>query len=353
MVSDQLGGTRGSSISVVAPMLDEEDNIDAFLERTEGVLGALGLAYEIICVNDGSGDGTAARLAGAHARDPRIKVIQLSRNFGKDYALSAGLDRATGDAVVTIDADLQHPPEVIGDLVAKWREGHDIVYAVRTDRSGDPLPRRLSAWLFYRLFNAMVDVSIPRGGGDFQLLDRKVADVLRRIPERNRFMKGLCAWVGFSNATVAFRVGKRFRGESRWRYRDLFRFSLDGVTAFSTLPLRMWAYFGLVIAVAALVFGAFQIARTMVLGVDVPGYASIMVSVLFIGGVQLITLGILGEYVGRTYHESKGRPLYVVEHELGFEERVQPGAARGEAGPAPHRLVNALMEEKPRDSLSP
>lgn len=352
MVSNRLSGADRRSVSVVAPMLDEEDNVDVFLERIEGALGALGLAYEIICVNDGSSDGTAARLARAHARDPRIKMIQLSRNFGKDYALSAGLDRATGDAVVTIDADLQHPPEVIGDLVAKWREGYDIVYAVRTDRSGDPLARRLSTWLFYKLFNAMVDVSIPRGAGDFQLLDRKVVDVLRRIPERNRFMKGLCAWVGFRNATVAFRVEKRFRGDSRWRYRDLFRFSLDGMTAFSTLPLRVWTYFGLMIAVSALVFGAYQVARTTVLGVDVPGYASIMVSVLFIGGIQLITLGILGEYVGRTYHESKNRPLYVVEHELGFEERAQAGALRGEEGPAPQRPVGTLRDEKPRDRLS-
>lgn len=320
MVSDHMAGAGRSTLSIVVPMLDEEENVDAFLERIEGVLAALGLSYEIICVNDGSSDGTAARLAMAHARDPRIRVVQFSRNFGKDYALSAGLDRATGDAVVTIDADLQHPPEVIGDLVEKWREGHDIVYAVRADRSADPLPRRVTAWLFYRLFNSMVDVSIPRGAGDFQLLDRKVADVLRRIPERNRFMKGLCAWVGFKHATVSYRVAKRLRGKSKWRYRDLFRFSLDGLTAFSTAPLRAIGYFGLTIAVAALIYGAYQVGRTLIFGVDVPGYASILVSVLFIGGVQLITLGILGEYVGRTYHESKNRPLYIVESELGFED---------------------------------
>ena len=252
------------------------------------------------------------------ARDSRVRVVALSRNFGKEIALAAGLDHARGDAVVPIDADLQHPPELVRDLVAKWREGNDVVIALRRDRATDSAPRRLASDLFHRLFARVSVVPVPRGAGDFRLMSRAVVDALRAMPERTRYMKGMYAWVGFRTATVDYDVEERAAGDSRFGLLKLWRLALDGIISFSALPLRLSSFLGALFALVALAYGAWLVVRTMVHGIDVPGYASLMAVVLFLGGVQLLSLGVIGEYLGRVYDEVKARPLYVVRSRLGF-----------------------------------
>jgi polyisoprenyl-phosphate glycosyltransferase len=317
-------GERGILLSIVVPMCNEEPNIEPFLARveaaTEGLVAPLDEGYEIICVDDGSSDGTVAKLLVEHKRNPAIKIVSLSRNFGKDVALSAGLDHASGSAVIPIDADLQDPPELIPQLFAKWLEGHDVVYATRTSRNSDSLAKRLTAGWFYRVHNKLADVDIPTDTGDFRLMDRRVIEALRRLPERNRFMKGLFSWVGFRQTGITYERESRAHGTSKWRYWHLWNFALDGITASTTLPLRIWTYAGLGTSVLAFAYAAFLIARTLINGVDVPGYASLMVVVLLFGGINLLTLGIIGEYLGRIYTEVKGRPLYLVRDLLGFDE---------------------------------
>jgi glycosyltransferase involved in cell wall biosynthesis len=279
----------------------------------------LGCAYEIVCVDDGSTDASLDRMITHHDRNPAIKVLSLSRNFGKDVALSAGLDHSSGDAVVAIDVDLQDPPEIIPDLVAKWREGYDVVYAKRISRAGETVTKRLTASWFYRVHNLVADINIPADTGDFRLMDRRVVEALRRLPERNRFMKVLFSWVGFRQTAVEYRRDARGFGTSKWRYWRLWNFALDGITSSSTLPLRIWSYVGMGIAFAAFAYALLLVFRTLILGVDVPGYASLMVAVLFMGGINLLTLGIIGEYLGRTYVETKNRPLYVIRESRGFD----------------------------------
>lgn len=317
-------------LSVVVPMFNEAENIDLFLSRLEHVIETLdnGLrhSHEIICVDDGSTDSTFAKLLAHRERNPTIKILRLSRNFGKDIALSAGLDCAAGAAVVPIDADLQDPPELIPQLVAKWVEGYDVVYAVRSSRGSDSTAKRLTASWFYRIHNKLADVQIPTDTGDFRLLDHRVVAALRRLPERNRFMKGLFAWVGFRQTGVEYQREGRAFGTSKWRYWRLWNFALDGITSASTLPLRIWSYLGFVIALLAFAYATFLIFRTLVSGVDVPGYASLMVTMLFMGGVNLLSLGIIGEYLGRAYIEGKMRPLYFVGERYGLDaEERQDG----------------------------
>jgi glycosyltransferase involved in cell wall biosynthesis len=280
----------------------------------------VGCDYEVVCVNDGSTDRTLELLESARARDPRIKIVDLARNFGKDLAMTAGIDHASGDAIIPLDADLQDPPELIPDLVAKWREGNDMVVAVRRDRRGDSFIKRLSANLFYRAIGRMSDVPIPANAGDYRIMDRRVIDALKSMPERNRFMKGIFAWVGFKQASIVFDRPARVAGSSKWSFWKLWNFALDGIFSFSTLPLRIWTYFGAVIAVIALGYAVLIAVRTLVLGVDVPGYASIMVILLFFSGLNMIGLGIIGEYLGRVFIEVKQRPLYLVRHAIGFDQ---------------------------------
>ena len=311
-------------LSIVVPMHNEQANLDHLFQRLADVLDRLNLSYEIICIDDGSRDRTLPLLVKHHFTDSRIKVISFSRNFGKEIALTAGIDYASGDAVIPIDADLQDPPELIEALIGKWREGFDVVYATRRSRLGESWMKRLTAGGFYRVIDKIGSVTIPRDTGDFRLLDRRVVDVLKQLPERTRFMKGLFSWVGFRQTSILFDRAQRFQGRSSWNYWRLWNFAVDGITSFSLILLKVWGYVGIVLSLLAFVYATFLIIRTLMLGVDVPGYASLMVAVLFLGGVQLITLGILGEYLGRVYEEVKGRPLYLVRDRYGFENTDVP-----------------------------
>jgi glycosyltransferase involved in cell wall biosynthesis len=260
-----------------------------------------------------------AAILAAHGRDRRIRALSFSRNFGKEAALSAGLDHALGKAVIPIDVDLQDPPEVIEQMLERWREGYEVVYGVRRNRSTDSLPKRLTADLYYRAHNYLSDDKIPEHAGDFRLLDRSVVEVIRRMPERNRFMKGLFAWSGFRQAAVEYDRVPRAVGKTKFRYWKLWTLAIDGITSASTMPLRIWSYMGVMIALMALVYAIFLAIRTTLFGIDVPGYTSIMVATLFLGGVQLISLGVLGEYVGRILVETKQRPIYVIRQKVGVD----------------------------------
>jgi glycosyltransferase involved in cell wall biosynthesis len=308
-------------ISVVVPVYNEEENLDALFGRLMAVLAEIGARYEIVCVNDGSRDGTLKGLIDYHHRYPQIKVVNLSRNFGKDVAMTAGIDHARGEAVIPIDADLQDPPELIADMVGKWREGYDVVYASRRERKGETWLKRFTAGIFYRVMNKLSDFPIPPNTGDFRLLDRRVVESLKRMPERNRFMKGLFAWVGYRQTAIFFDREPRHLGQTKWNYWKLWNFALDGITSFSFLPLKVWTYVGFALACLTLLYACFLLGRTIIFGNDVPGYASLMVAVLFLGGIQLLTLGIVGEYIGRVYEEVKGRPLYLVRDRYGIDDR--------------------------------
>jgi polyisoprenyl-phosphate glycosyltransferase len=307
-------------VSIIVPIHNEAASIDAFFAQLLPVLERLGATWEIICINDGSTDATLDSLIEFHRRTPAIKVISLSRNFGKDVALSAGFDFAIGAAVIPIDADLQDPPELIVPMVAKWREGFDIVFATRKRREGDSWLKRTTARYFYEIFDRITDVPVPHDTGDYRLIDRRVVDVLVRLPERTRFMKGLFAWVGFRQTAVTFDRQPRHAGDTKWNYWRLWNFALDAITSFSSLPLKIWSYIGVAISLFAFLFAMFLAALKIIRGINLPGYASLMVAVLFFGGVQLISLGIIGEYLARMYSEVKGRPLYLVRDTWGIEE---------------------------------
>lgn len=310
-------------ISIVIPLYNESENIEQLFNRLSLTLEALKINYEIICVNDGSRDNTLEKLIKFNQQTPTIKVINLSRNFGKEIALTAGLDRASGAAIIPIDADLQDPPELIGELIAKWREGYDVVYATRRSRRGETWLKKATAKAFYQTIGKMSPVPIPSNTGDFRLLDRKVVEAIKKLPERTRFMKGLFAWVGYKQTSVLFDRDPRHSGASNWNYWKLWNFALDGIISFSFLPLKIWSYVGVFISFISLLYAFYLVIRTIVFGVDVPGYASLMVAILFLGGIQLITLGVLGEYLGRVYEEVKGRPLYFVRETYGFDSEVR------------------------------
>ena len=307
------------SLSLIVPVFNEEAALESFFERVLPILQRTTPNYEIICVNDGSSDESLAKLKLAHLAHPRIKVIDFSRNFGKEAALTAGLDHASGDAVIPLDADLQDSPELIPELVAKWRKGYDHVIAVRYDRSSDPLVKRSTASLFYRSMRRLSDVPVPAHAGDFRLLDRRVVEALKLLPERTRFMKGLFAWVGFRQTTITFARPARVAGNSKWNYWKLWNFALDGILSSTTLPLRMWSYLGLAIAFGALVYMLYIVLRTLIYGIDVPGYASLAAMLLFFSGMNMIGLGIIGEYLGRVFSEVKQRPRYLVRDLIGFD----------------------------------
>ena len=308
-------------LTLVVPVKDEEAAVANFVSRVVPLLERLNdhaaKSFEILFVDDGSTDSTLAKLRALNAAEPRVRAVSLSRNFGKEAALSAGLDEARGSAVVPIDVDLQDPPEVIGEMIAKWREGFEVVYGVRDNRESDSLPKRLTADLYYRAHNRLSSDKIPEHAGDFRLLDRKVVDIIRAMPERNRFMKGLFAWAGFRQAAVSYHRTERQVGKSKFNYWKLWTLALDGITSASTVPLRIWSYLGGVVALGALLYAAIIVVRTLMFGIDVPGYASMMVAILFLGGLQLLSLGVLGEYVGRILIETRGRPLYIVSERIG------------------------------------
>ena len=313
------------TLSIIVPVKDEEDAILPFITRVAPILEALlpgSDTWEILFIDDGSDDATLPAVMRAHALDARVRALSLSRNFGKEAALSAGLDHARGAAVVPMDVDLQDPPEAIGDMLAKWREGYEVVYGVRRNRKADSLPKRLTADLYYRAHNYLSDDKIPEHAGDFRLLDRAVVDLIKAMPERNRFMKGMFAWGGFRQAAVEYDRAKREVGRTKFRYWHLWTLALDGITSASTWPLRIWGYVGVLIALLAFVYAMYMIVRTTLFGIDVPGYPSLMVAILFFGGLQLISLGVMGEYVGRILIETKQRPIYVVRRRIGFEEQA-------------------------------
>jgi len=311
------------TLSVIVPVKDEQAAIAPFVARLSTVLDALpavdGVAqsWEILFVDDGSKDATLAAIHAMHRADQRVRALSLSRNFGKEAALSAGLDHARGDAVVPMDVDLQDPPEVIADMLTSWRAGFDVVYGVRRNRLADSLPKRITADLYYRAHNWLSHDKIPEHAGDFRLLDRKVVEVIKVMPERNRFMKGLFAWSGFRQTSVEYDRAARQVGETKFNYWRLWTLAIDGITSTSTLPLRVWSYLGAGIASLALFYAVFLVIRTMFFGADVHGYPSLMVAILFLGGVQLLSLGVLGEYVGRILVEVKHRPIYIVRETIG------------------------------------
>ncbi len=313
-------------LSLIVPVKDEQEAVAPFVARVAPILDGLfpgvapHAAWEILFVDDGSTDNTLAAIAAAHRDESRVRALSLSRNFGKEAALTAGLDHAAGQAVIPIDVDLQDPPEVIGAMIAKWRDGFEVVYGVRTNRQTDSLPKRLTADLYYRAHNYLSSDKIPEHAGDFRLLDRSVVEIIRAMPERNRFMKGLFAWSGFRQAAVEYQRAPRAVGRTKFRYWKLWTLALDGLTSASTMPLRIWSYIGLVIAFFSLLYAIFVVVKTMVYGSDVAGYPSLMVAILFFGSLQLISLGVLGEYVGRILIEAKRRPLYVVRQKIGFAD---------------------------------
>lgn len=305
-------------VSILVPMYNESAAVEPFFAAMDRALDRSLADFEFICVDDGCQDDTLEKLTRQTARDPRVKIVSFSRNFGKEAAMSSALDYASGDAVIPIDADLQEPPELINDMIRSWLAGHDVVHAKRASRAGDSMTKRRTAGLFYRIFNAVSDTPIPENVGDYRLMSRRVVEVVRNLPEKDRFMKGLFSWPGFKSATIEFDRQTRSEGLSKFSYWKLWNFAISGITSFSTMPIRVGTYLGLMISFASFVYAVFIIIKTLVLGVDVPGYSSLIVIILFLGGVQLVVIGLLGEYIGRIYKEVKGRPIYVVDRTIGL-----------------------------------
>jgi glycosyltransferase involved in cell wall biosynthesis len=316
-----LLGTARPALSVVVPAYNEQEVLPAFHARLVPVMEGIGLPWEVVYVNDGSRDGTLPLMLALRAQDARVSVVNLSRNFGKEIALTAGLDHAAADqAVVVIDADLQDPPEVIPDLVAAWQQGSDVAYARRRAREGETWLKKTSAAAFYRVMQRIGGkVDLPPDTGDFRLMSRRALDALLGLREQHRFMKGLFAWVGFPATPVLYDRAPRAAGETKWNYWRLWNLSLEGITAFTVGPLKIATYLGLLTAIVALGYGLLIIIRTIMYGNPVAGYPSLMAVVLFLGGVQLMTLGIIGEYLGRIFNETKRRPLYIVERHIPSE----------------------------------
>lgn len=306
-------------ISLLVPMYNESAVFNQLFIKLNEVLSKLDVDYEIVCIDDGSQDATRELLEQKVEQDSKVKAIFLSRNFGKEAAMTAGLDYVKGDAVIPIDSDLQDPPELIGEMIEKWQEGFDVVYAKRVSRDADTLVKRNTAGLFYKFFNALSEMPIPENVGDYRLMSRRVVEAIKQLPERDRFMKGLFCWPGFKSTTVEFERQEREVGTTKFNYWKLWNFALNGITSFSSLPIRMGVYLGLIVSTCAFIYGAIVVFKTLVTGIDVPGYASLLVVILFLGGIQLFFLGLLGEYIGRIYKEVKGRPIYIVEEAKGFE----------------------------------
>jgi polyisoprenyl-phosphate glycosyltransferase len=339
--------TVSQRLTVVVPAFNEGEGLRAFHARTRAALDAIaGIEAGILFVDDGSRDDTWQVIEALCATDPQCSALKLSRNFGKELALTAGLDAVDAEAAVVIDADLQDPPELIADFVARWREGFDVVYGTRLEREGESWLKRLTAAAFYRLMERLSVTPVPRDTGDFRLLSRPALDALRGLRERHRFMKGLFAWVGFRQSAIGYHRDARHAGRSKFNYWKLWNFAIEGITSFSTLPLRVATYAGGLAALGAFGYGLVIIAKTLLWGDEVAGYPSLMTVILFLGGLQLMALGVIGEYLGRLYMEAKQRPLYLLETVLPAGGRVeaanslaQPGAVR--ISPEPQASVDA------------
>jgi len=301
------------TLTVVVPACNESAGLREFHERLAAVFDKLDLACTVLYVDDGSRDDTWGVMESLRAADARVATLKLSRNFGKELALTAGLDHADADAVVVIDADLQDPPELIGSFVAAWREGFDVVYGTRSTRAGETGMKKFTSAAFYRVMERLSHTPVPRDTGDFRLMSRRALDALKTVRERQRFMKGLFAWVGFRQKSIVYERDPRFAGSSKFNYWRLWNFAIEGITSFSTAPLRLATYVGILTALAAFVFGVFVFGKALVYGDPVRGYPTLLLVMLFLGGVQLMALGTIGEYLGRLYMEAKQRPLYLVE----------------------------------------
>ncbi len=300
-------------ISIVAPCYNEAESVTLFTETVMGVIAEGDFDWELVFIDDGSKDETGAILLALADKYPEIRVVAFSRNFGKEAAMTAGLDYAKGDAVIVMDVDLQDPPELINAFIAKWREGFDVVYGSREDRTSDDYAKRFTAEGFYRVFNKISGVKIPENTGDYRLMDRRVVETIKSLPERSRFMKGLFAWVGYRSVGIAYKRPERAAGTTKFNFWRLWNFALEGFVSFSTAPLRVWSYLGGVVAFFSFLYATVIILRTIVTGSDVPGYASLLVFILFFGSVQIISVGVLGEYISRLFVEVKRRPIYVVD----------------------------------------
>lgn len=312
--------TDRKSVSLVVPFYNESEGISQFYTAVIEIFEDLpNIEFEVVCIDDGSSDDTLHQLIGLIERDSRFKVIELSRNFGKEAALTAGIDAARGDAVIPFDADLQDPPEMIPKLIEQWLKGAEVVLARRADRSSDAFLKQKTAQFFYKIHNNLSSIRIPDNVGDFRLMDRVAVEALKQLPERQRFMKGLFAWVGYKTVIVDYVRSARIAGTTKFSGWKLWNFALEGITSFSTVPLRIWTYIGGAGALITIIYGLFIVLRTLILGIDLPGYASLLVSVLFFGSLQLIGIGVLGEYLGRIYMENKQRPIYLVRS---FHESV-------------------------------
>ena len=308
-------------LSIIVPCYNESEVVEKFFSAmvgNNGILNNLGLNCELVFINDGSKDNTLELLKAqkeiySNKSNLDIKIVNLSRNFGKEAAMSAGFSVASGEAIVPMDADLQDPPELIAKFVELWRQGYDVVLAKRNDRQEDSFAKRFSSSLFYKLTNKISDVKLPDNVGDFRLFTRKVLNAINSLPQNQRFMKGIFAWVGFNSITIEYKRPQRIAGSSKFNGWKLWNFALQGITGFGTLPLRIWTYIGFIVSFFAFIYASFLILRTLIMGIDLPGYASLVVIILFLGGLQLIGVGILGEYVGRIYMESKRRPPFIID----------------------------------------
>jgi len=309
-------------LSIIIPFYNEQEVIEECQSRLSNAVKGIDMNVEMIYINDGSKDNTLPILAELMETDARIKIIDLSRNFGKEIAMTAGIDAAQGDAVIVIDADLQDPPELMVDMVTAWREGYDVVYAKRVERKGESFMKKLTARLFYKLINKISDTEIPENVGDFRLMSRQAVDALNEVRERKRFMKGLFAWIGFPQKAIEYSRDPRFAGETSWNYGKLVKFAVEGISSFTQEPLRLATYAGFITAFGAFLFGLYFIVKTLIFGEVVQGFTTLITVILFFSEVQLLSIGILGEYIGHMFIESKQRPLYFVKktyskHEAG------------------------------------
>lgn len=316
-----------AKISIVVPVYNEEANLEELYRRVTNVMQSINYKYEILFINDGSSDKSLSIMEYLNKIDKRIKAIDLSRNFGHEIAMTAGLDHATGDAVIIMDADLQNPPEKLPEMIALWNEGYEVVLTVREKNEDVGFVSRSASTLFYKILNKITDVKITENSSDFRLLDRKVVDVLRSMEERTRFLRGLIKWTGFRQTTVNFVAPKRFAGSTKYSFLKLLKLSLDGVTSFSTFPLKLATGFGFLVSFAGFIYALYAVYVKLFTNFTMPGWTSIIITVLVLSGVQLITIGIIGEYIGRIYDESKRRPLYVIAKEYGFEVKSKKADA--------------------------
>lgn len=314
-------------ICLVIPVYNEDAGLDALVAALHRTFDGRDFSWSVLFVDDGSADHTLEKIRQLNATDSRIASISLSRNFGQSVAIAAGLRYARGDAVVVMDSDLQHPPEAVLAFIEKWREGYKVVFGQRRTRVADSPLRNLYSRVFHAVFRKIGTTRLPVGVTDFLLLDRAAVDAINRLDERNRFSKGLYAWIGFRSTVVPFDAGERTTGESKWSFMKLLRFALDGFVSFSTVPLKVWSYVGILISLLAIVYAVYFLIRTLLFNTDTPGFPSLIVSIMFFAGVQLISLGVIGEYLARIYEEAKGRPLFVVAEEIGVSGETRPGQA--------------------------